>query len=113
MWRILPIVLVLFTTIGTAQETRLYAEQEEFEFKVYADNSEFCPVSIKVDFDAINMDIEGGNHKTYVVPARKEKVLLTKLTISDRKKAAKFNYSYTTNYGDSNLNNTEEYIYDL
>ena len=113
MCRILAIVLVLFTTIGTAQEARLYAEQDEFEFKVYADNSEFCPVSIKVDFDAINMGIEGGNHKTYVVPAREEKVLITKLTITDRKKAAKFNYSYTTNYGDINLNNTDEFIYDL
>jgi len=109
----LVVSIIFFSLICEAQEVHIYAEQEEFEFKIYADNSEFCPVSIKVDFDAMNMEVEGGNHKTYVVAAREEKALITKLTISDIKKPAKFNYSYSTNYGDSNLNHTEEYVYDL
>jgi len=107
--------LVCISTICKAQQNvKIYYEQIEDGYNIYADNQEFCPVSIKIDFDITNLEISGGNNNMYVIEPLKKRELLTKLTVSKKGKAYKFNYKYWTNYGNhSNDKFDSDFVYNL
>ena len=109
------LLLLSVTTVCKAEmKVKTYYEKTENGYNIYADNNEFCPVSIKIDFIVSNLDIEGGNHNIYVVDALKKKQLITTLTISKKGKAYKFSYNTRTNYGNHNISKYDsDYIYNL
>lgn len=97
---LLFISILLGSICQAAPKVKVYFEQTENGYHIYADNSEFCPVSIKLDFNTTNLDVTGGNNNTYVMEALKDKLLLTTLIVSKTGKSYKFSFDYTTNYGD-------------
>ena len=102
------------TVCKAKHKVKIYYEQNQDGYNIYADNEEFCPVSIKIDFTSTNLDINGGNNAIYTVEPNKKKQLLTKLTIAKKEKAYKFSYRYLTNYGkDSQDNYESDYAYSL
>lgn len=107
--------LVLITTVCRAKHNvKIYYEQVKDGYNIYADNQEFCPVSIKIDFTITNLDIRGGNNGIYTIAPLKKKQLLTQLTIAKKGKAYKFSYRYLTNYGnDTQENYDNDYVYNL
>lgn len=115
MKKYLLLALIFTVSICKAEhKVKIYYEQIENGYNVYADNDEFCPISIKIDFTVTNLNIKGGNNNVYVVNSLNKKQLLTTLKVSKNGKAYKFSYKYWTNYGNHNKNEYDEnYIYDL
>lgn len=111
----LLVAVVLITSICNAEyKVKIYYEQIGRGYNIYANNDEFCPVSIEIDFTVINLSVKGGNNKTYTADSQSKKQLLTTLYISDKQKEYKFFYKYRVNLGD-HLNNEYDanYNYDL
>ena len=65
------LLLILFMPAVCKAElkVKIYYEQIDNGYNIYADNSEFCPMSIKIDFSTKNLSIDGGNNNVYVVNA--------------------------------------------
>ena len=48
----LLLTFILITSLCKAEhKVKIYYEQIENGYNIYADNDEFCPVSVKVDFN--------------------------------------------------------------
>lgn len=112
----LLLILLFITTNSIADNFKLkiYYEKIEGGYNIYADNDEFCPMSIKIEFTVLNLNIEGGNNNIYVANARKKKQLLTSVTVKEMGKAYKMSYQTWTNYGDHNkIDFDEDYVYNL
>lgn len=109
------LIFLCISTICKAElKVKIYYEQTDNGYTIYADNTEFCPVSIKINFSTSNMNIDGGNNTIYVVDALKKKQLLTTLKVSKKGKSYKFSYKYWTNYGNHNDSTYDEnYVYNL
>lgn len=111
---ILSTIIFCFTICKAEPKIKIYYEQVENGYHIYADNNEFCPVSIKIDFTVTNLNIENGNNTIYVINAQTNKQLLTTLKISKNGKAYKMNYKFWSNYGNHNNDEYDEnYVYDL
>lgn len=105
----LLIILLIVGSICKANiNVKLYYEKTENGFSIYADNNEYCPISIKVDFETSNMNIEGGNNKIYVLETLVKKQLIKKLTPTLKNKPYNFSYKFVVNYGNVNLVNYDD-----
>lgn len=111
----LTLLFSLFVTICIAQhKVKVYYEQIEDGYHIYADNEEVCVMSVKMEFKVTNLEIEGATKNIYVIEANKSKQLLATLKIAKKGKASKLSYSSTINYGDDTLVNYDSnYAYDL
>lgn len=109
------IAFLFLTSICKAEiKIKLYYEQTNNGYKVFVDNDEFCPISVNLNFTVTNLLIEGGNNKIYVVDAKKNKQLITTLTMINDNKPYKMSYQYKSNYGSVLIAKFDEnYIYDL
>ena len=107
-------ILIIASLSRAEHKISLYHEQINNEYYIYADNDEFCDMSIKIEFDVQNMLIDGGNNKVYVVKAKAKKQLLTKLSLDKVGEAYSFRYKYWTNYGiHQNKKYDRDYEYNL
>lgn len=105
---LLFITLFIVTICKAELKVKIYYEQIDNGYNIYADNSEFCPVSIKLDFSTTNLDVDGGNNNIYVIEALTNKQLLTTLKVSKKGKGYKFTYNYLTNLGNHNEDSYDE-----
>lgn len=98
-----------------AEETvKVYFEEVENGYNIYADNQEFCSVSLKVDFKNTNLEVAGGNHNIYLVEPLSEKQLLTKLTVSKKGRAYRLSFQSMTTLGDRKKETYDkDYVYNL
>lgn len=78
---------------------KTYSQKTEKGYDFLADNDEYCPVSVKVDFTLNNMKSSEGNNKVFVIPARSKGVLISKLTYIKRARYG-YNSKIKYNYGD-------------
>ena len=111
----LLLTFFLITTVVKAENNiKIYYEKTDNGYNIYADNDEFCPSSIKINFSVTNLNIIGGNNNIYIVNPQRKKQLLTSLKVSKKGRAYKFSYKYWTNYGNHNNNEYDEsYEYNL
>jgi len=94
-------------------DIKVYHEKSKKGFKVFANNNEFCPISIKVNFTLTNMESEKGDGKVFVIPARATKFEITSLK-PIRKGKYKFSYKTRYNYGNHYLTvYSKDYKYSL
>ena len=105
----MKIYLTLFTLVNCIllfgePNIRVYHEQTAEGFSIYADNQEYCPVSIEMKFDLTNLGSSNGNNKVFVIPPRTTKHLITDLETIKENKPYKFSFFIVTNFGD-HLNN--------
>jgi murein DD-endopeptidase MepM/ murein hydrolase activator NlpD len=103
------------TTVCYAEHNvKVYYERTETGYAVFADNQEFCSVSVKLEFTVTNLDLANQNNTVFVVDALKKKQLLTTLTVAQKGKAYKFSYTSWTNYGDHTKDSYDtDYVYEL
>lgn len=107
MNKFLLLIFLIITSICKAEhKIKIYYKQNENGYKVYADNYELCPISVKIEFKVTNLKIEGGNNNIYVIDANSKGNLLTSLKISNKKRKYKVSSRYWTNYG---IHNNQEY----
>lgn len=107
--KIALIVLVVnsFYNIAYSQiKLKTYTEKIKNGYEIYADNDEYCDVSIKIDLTLKNMSSSEETDKVFVVPPRTKKALL--LTLKSKKRG-KYSYRYKTRY---NLGNHLKKTYD-
>lgn len=79
-------------------KVKIYYEKHKDGWTLYADNSEFCPVSFNFNYELDNIRLSE-NEKTKVVPANSKRFLITELDIINKRKASHFNYRYKVNRG--------------
>jgi murein DD-endopeptidase MepM/ murein hydrolase activator NlpD len=115
MKHFVTIAFIFFAFICKAEhKVKVYFENTENGYNIFADNAEFCPMSLKVDFTVNNLEIDGGNNTIYLLNAKTKKQLLTTLTRVSKKGNYKMSFNYFTNYGDHNKSSYEQdYAYHL
>lgn len=100
------IIFVFLTTISKAQpNANVYFEKAGFGYEIYADNDEFCPVSIQLDFQLTNLNLHYESEGFFMVPPNSTKHLLTTLSGKEQNQPFGFSYSSLINYG--NIHQTE------
>lgn len=111
----LLLVLLLFAPLAKAEfQVKVYAEKTNEGYALYADNLEFAPVSIQLEFSMLNLSLSRDQEQVYVIGSQAERVLLTTLTILDKRKAHRYSFQYLVNWGDhTNTNYDKDYGYDL
>ena len=97
---LLLITFFVFFQIEAASNYKLYYEKSEGGFNIYADNDEYCPISIKVNFKLTNMFVKNGNNKVYILQAKTKKQLIANLIRIGKHKLFKFSYTYNVRQGD-------------
>lgn len=99
------IFCILSINLFAKFNVEIYYDKTEDGYGIFADNQEYCPVSILLNFDLDNMKSSKGNNKIFTIDARKEKQLITELIPINKAKAYKFRYNSRMNLGIHNLSN--------
>lgn len=102
------IFLLLSLTISTgyilAQENiSIYNTDTAWGYILYADNNEFCPVSVEITFKLANLQSSAGNKFTFIIPARSKKNFITELKIEKPELNSRLAYTTSANYGDFSI----------
>lgn len=109
--------LLLISSISWAQtfsKISFTTEKVNNEYQIYAENAELVPMSVYFQFTLENMQSTLPADKIIVIPANSKRFPVFKLSIINLKKAARYNFRSTYNFGDVTLTKFDEnYIYDL
>jgi len=73
----------------------VYSEKNGENIEYYADNDEWCPVSIAFEFELKNMRSESGSKFSKVLPPRSKRIPVT--TLRTVKQGELFGYKYSSN----------------
>lgn len=95
------------------RDVQVYREFVDGKTIVYADNNEFCPVSVVIRTELVNM--KSSLKKAFVlVPAQTKKFVVTELTVIDKTKKVSFKYQSSFFLGDIDLRKYDiNFPYDL
>lgn len=107
------IFTILFSPFNNfAGDFRSHVYHENFDGGVYvfADNDEYCPVSILITFELANMESTEGNNKVFLIPARTKRFFIADLKVLDTHAAYKLRYSTRTQYGNAEQTNFDKDI---
>ena len=99
------LIIFLFFQISLFSQKRdvqVYREFVDGKTIVYADNNEFCPVSVVIRTELVNM--KSSLKKAFVlVPAQTKKFIVTEFTVVDKTKKVSFKYQNSFFLGDIDL----------
>jgi len=94
-------ILSMLALSTLAQENfKVYYEENDDGYTVYADNGEYSPVSVEIDFKIENLTSSIGDKKIIKVPAQTTKHYIADLRVIDRKKALRLGFGVRYNHGD-------------
>lgn len=105
--------LVNISSVCSQINIKIFSKEIKGGFLIYAENNEYCPVSVRFDFELKNLKSSKGNHKIFILPERKKNILITVLSAN---KSGSYSFKYKTryNYGNHALNSFDiNYVYDL
>jgi len=107
-------VLFLLSGWCTAQiNIKVYHERVVDGYLIYAENNEFCPASIQLDFTLKNLRVVDKKH-IYLIPATEKKFLLTAVNVIQKNKGYSINYNYFAHRGNHLQQDfDQEYTYGL
>lgn len=99
------LIIFLFFQISIFAQKRdvqVYREFVDGKTIVYADNNEFCPVSVVIRTELVNM--KSSLKKAFIlVPAQTKKFVVTEFTVIDKTKKMSFKYQSSFFLGDIDL----------
>ncbi len=104
------IIFLILPFYSNSQEIKIYHEKSKNGYRLYANNDEFAPVSVNIEFKFENLRLNG-NHIVVLKP-NERKQYIGDLQIMDKSKRYGFSYKTTCNLGDTFLekyNNDYEY----
>ncbi len=116
MIRLLLLLIIISITTETfaKNEVKVYYEKADFGYRIYADNDELCPVSIKFEFELTNLKAESEDGKVYLLEPDKKGQYLFDVRVIEKGKAYRLSYRFWNNIGDVLLEEyDEEYEYYL
>jgi murein DD-endopeptidase MepM/ murein hydrolase activator NlpD len=111
------ILLLLLTYINSNADSiknfKTYYEAVENGYDIYADNGEYAPISVKINFKVKNLKLPNKNNTVYVVPAKTKRFKIGSLRTIKKGKYS-ISFSSTFNYGNHNQKTYDkEYLYYL
>lgn len=107
-------ILGLNTCMYAQKGVKVYSEQTNGGFAVYADNPEHCPVTVVIDFQVKNIQLEGAAQATFLLEKNSTKTLLTTAAPVDKYKPSSFGYTYTPSLGDADQSHYDRnFVYEL
>ncbi|WP_051205347.1 M23 family metallopeptidase [Salinimicrobium xinjiangense] len=110
MKQLLILLFLFISCYSTAQDIKFYHEKTNTGYRLFADNNEFAPVSMNMNFTLENLRLHGND--VVVLEPNKSKQSIGELRIIDRKKAYSFSVKRSFNFGDTFLEKyTENYEY--
>jgi murein DD-endopeptidase MepM/ murein hydrolase activator NlpD len=96
------------------QSLRLFYENKNRGYILYAENTELYPISISLELDLENMDFSERQKKIFVIPARYSKYKIGEMSATDNRRGYKFSYKYQSTIGDATITSYDTSIrYDL
>ncbi len=102
------------TCVLEAQPLKIFYENKDQGYILYASNSELFPFSISLDLDLTNMEFSERDKKVFVIPAKTEKYKIGEVTITDKKSRPKSSYKYISTMGDVTITKYDRaFQYDL
>jgi murein DD-endopeptidase MepM/ murein hydrolase activator NlpD len=116
MKRILFITLLCLSIAPElkAQTIKLFNEEKDQGYVIYATNNELYPISISLELDLSNLLFSESKKKVFVVPAKSEKFKIGELTVAENGIRYSFNYKFKSTIGDVTVSNYEKsFLYDL
>ncbi|WP_394973244.1 M23 family metallopeptidase [uncultured Croceitalea sp.] len=100
------IIVILSYNAGNAQpDVEITYTKSERGYTVYAENKEYCPIMVKLNFNTNNLRVVRGNNRVHTVKANR-KIPITDLEVENKNFPYSFSYNYATNFG---KNNTKKY----
>jgi len=95
-------LLFQISLFAQKRDVQVYREFVDGKTIVYADNNEFCPVSVVIRTELVNM--KSSLKKAFVlVPAQTKKFVVTEFTVIDKKKKVSFKYQSSFFLGNIDL----------
>jgi murein DD-endopeptidase MepM/ murein hydrolase activator NlpD len=109
------LVFLFITLTSFAQKgLKVYDEKTENGYVIYANNNEYCPVSVEFNFNLKNLKSSKNNQRIFVIPAQAKKFKVLELNIKEKNEAYGFNYNIAYNIGNHFLSeNSKSFEYDL
>lgn len=114
--RFLWIILISFFSYTAVAQTnlRIFVEKEDDRKVFYAQNNEFCPVSVQMTVELDNMSTNGFANGVFVIPEYAQKFKLFELSGIRPRRKTSYSYSYSAVFGDVfKTSYDENYRYDL
>jgi murein DD-endopeptidase MepM/ murein hydrolase activator NlpD len=106
--------LLIASGLVAQQSLRLFYENKNRGYILYAENTELYPISISLELDLENMDFSERQKKIFVIPARYSKYKIGEMSASDNRRGYKFNYKFRSVMGDVTITSYDTSIrYDL
>jgi len=94
-------MLFISMFVSAQPNVKISYEKSEEGYRVYAQNNEYCPVMVKVNFSLNNLTASRGNNRMYTIRGQKTN-LLTELKVTSKGFPYSFSYKYTSNFGKHN-----------
>ena len=108
-------LLIIFPLIIYAQPvTKINTEKAGENYILYADNPEYCPVSVSLDLTLENLKPDKENQKVFVIPEHSTHYKLVELSRIEKPKAVRYSFKYKSVFGNVNSSAYDSsYQYDL
>ncbi len=91
-----------------------YSIKTDTSILIFANNTEFCPVTAQFSFNTFNLVLPKNNQSLFVVPSKTNNYLVFELIKIDPKKSYKYSYKVKSNFGDATIQTFDSlYEYDL
>ena len=106
--------LLYSLNLSAQPKIELIEEQTDNGINIFIKNDEYCPVSVKFEYDLTNMESQLDKNNIIVIPPRSKQYFINEIKIIKPNKKAQYSIQITSNYGDyfNNLIDTN-YHYDL
>ena len=107
--------LILWVSVASFSQIKVnvYNEKIENGFRILADNDEFCPVSMQLDFELTNFSSSNNLDQVVVIPAKTKGFPITKLLMIKANTQSNYKIKSVNNYGDTNAKDFVDYTYSL
>lgn len=94
---------------------RIYSETTDYGYEIYADNDEFCPVSVKIQFDNKNLSVKKEDrNRVFVLIPQEKRQLLTSATFIQKNVSTLLKFDTKVQIGDHNIRQYDkDHLYDL
>lgn len=110
---LLSILLCLAAAAHSQGNLKIFVRKEDGNTVFYADNDEWCPVSVQMKLETDNFSTDGFGDGIFVVPAGSERFRLFGLTRMEKGKTS-YSYTYKAVFGDvRQVTRDRDHIYDL
>jgi murein DD-endopeptidase MepM/ murein hydrolase activator NlpD len=111
---VIPFFYLFHLSLHAQEDVKVFSEKKDNGYVLYGNNLAFCPISLTLEVDLINLSLTPSEQKLFVIPARTEKYKIGELIIINKSEASKYSFRYLFTLGDVTKRDYDSaYNYDL